>query len=292
MPSNICESIPATYMISGIEPVFCDISETDFQMDKAAAEKIIDSCPISILHYNHTYGYISREDNDFLKMIKRKRPSVFVVDDRCLCFPELSAGDDPADMILYSTGEVKCVDIGWGGYALIKDEVEYREFERPYSPDNLKLFQKHIKECHANGAPISDRIAASMWLELCTGNDDPDYFEKVMNKAEEVKKHKETINNIYKTIPGSLPAGYCDWRYQVLLENAGECIKAIFEKGLFCSNHYKSLGNGYFSDVATPINDRLEKHIINLFNDHRFSAEQAEAVAEILSDKAIAKKRI
>ena len=78
---------------------------------------------INILHYNHTYGYDSEEDIAFLERIKYSFPDVFIIDDKCLCFPEFLLNDTVADISLYSTGPVKCVDIGWGGYGIIKDNL-------------------------------------------------------------------------------------------------------------------------------------------------------------------------
>jgi len=191
-----------------------------------------------------------------------------------------------ADIVLYSTGPVKCVDIGWGGYAVFKDKLRYREYKIEYDSSDLAAFDKHIKECHHFSKQIDMRILLSGWLEISKsfqGN----YFDVIKSKSIEASDHKKILNSIYDRIPGGLPAEYCNWRYQLLLKNAKECIKAIFDAGLFCSFHYKSLGNGYFSNVSTPNNDYLEAHIVNLFNDYRFSSEQAEELAELLKRIAI-----
>lgn len=286
IPSNICESVPATYMLLGINPIFCDVSIDDYQLDKSCAIRLIKDKKINILHYNHTYGYDSEEDIAFLERIKYSFPDVFIIDDKCLCFPEFLLNDTVADISLYSTGPVKCVDIGWGGYGIIKDNLIYEENNLVFNSNDLIEFDKHVKKCHCNDSPVNKKILLSNWLEI-SSNYQGNYWDDVKARSRESLNHKLHINEIYCDIPGSLPIEYCNWRYQLLLENANECIKAIFEAGLFCSNHYKSLGNGYFSDVNTPNNFFLEKHIVNLFNDFRFSYEQAKMVAELLKIIAI-----
>ena len=288
LPSNICESVPATYLLLGIQPIFCDIDLSDLQIDKKAAKELLDSQEVSVLHYNHTYGYISNTDNKFLCEVKNAYPEVFIVDDRCLCFPELNFEESPADLLLYSTGNVKCVDIGHGGYGAMKEYVNYHEFHLNYSQLDLNLFDEHIKECHKNGNAINKKILLSNWLD--NSYLDNNYFELINKEMPKIISHKKHINEIYQNLPGSLPLGYCNWRYQLLLENSKECIKLLFDNGLFCSSHYKSLGNGYFSNIYTPNNNWLEKHIINLFNDFRYTEEQAIKTVEILKTHAVPKK--
>ena len=290
IPSNICESVPATYMLLGIEPVFCDISAEDFQLDKEAAIKALDDSSITVLHYNHTYGFKSINDDLFLEKVKAKFPGVIIVDDRCLCFPELDYDNIVSDIVLFSTGSVKCVDLGWGGFGIIKDYLNYREYQLKYSKADLVEFDRHIKECHREDLPISEKVLSSDWLEILT-EPQTNYFDLVKQRTIDAKAHKNRLNEIYSSIQGSLPLSYCTWRYQLLLENAKECIEALFDNGLFCSNHYKSLGNGYFNDVSTPNCNYLESHIVNLFNDFRFSYEQAIKTTDLLKKIAIPVER-
>ncbi len=285
MAANICESVPATYMLAGIQPFFCDISLADYQIDKECVVSYIEKHSINVLHYNHTYGYLSDEDNSFLVEIRRSFPDVFIVDDRCLCLPEVDIGCSVADVVLYSTGPVKCVDIGYGGYGVLQDDVGYDEFPLNFEPSDLEMFERHIKECHKDPSVFNKDVLFSKWLNVSPVVQH-EYLETVKRKMTEVQEHKRMLNEIYSCIPGSLSPGYCNWRYQLMLENSRECINAIFDRGLFCSAHYMSLGNGYYSDVKTPNCDYLEKHVVNLFNDYRFTRDQAIALSELLCDIA------
>ena len=285
MPANICETVPAVYMILGMEPVFCDISREDWQMDRQAAAEMLEESSFAVLHYNHTYGYIGKEDELFLREIKNRYPELFVIDDRCLCFPELNMTQSPADLVLYSTGFVKYLDLGWGGFGYLAEGVQYSEYALAYREADLDEFDRHIKNCHRENRKADPRVMTSFWLD--TACERENYFEEIDDKIHEATEHREAINRIYARIPGSMKPGYHNWRYQLLLENTRECHDLLYQHHLFCSNHYKSLGEGYFTEAVTPNCDYLESHVLNLFNDFRYTLKQAEETAALLEKAAM-----
>ncbi len=285
MPANICESVPATYLKCGMEIQFCDIDSFDWQIDKDAVLKILSCDEISVLHYNHTYGYQCEDDYKFISLLKDKYPQLLIIDDKCLCFPEMGISNMPADVVIYSTGNVKCVDISWGGYAFIRDQLNYESYKLKYEQKDEIMFDEYIKLCHKQINAVDNSVILSNWL--CNDGEKKNYYELIEKKQTEIRKHKKEINAIYQEIPGSMGLEYCNWRYQLLIDNPSECINMLFNNGLFCSNHYKSLGNGYFSSLNTPNCNWLEKHIINLFNDHRCSIEQAKKTVKLLKQVAI-----
>lgn len=284
IPCNICESVPATYMKAGCEVQFCDISKTDWGMDFESAKTIINEKKIGLLHYNHTYGCISNNDVLFISEIKKQFPNILIVDDKCLSIPALSNTEN-CDLTMYSTGYSKYLYINGGGYSCMSEKYNYRNYITKFLPECEENFDKHIKSCHANHAPVDKNIMLSDWIPFEFS--DGDYFERMFAQKEKTDAHKKMINEVYSVIPGSLPMEYNNWRYNLLLENAEECRKELFENGLFCSYHYMSLGNGYFSSEKTPNADYLEKHVINLFNDFCYTREQAEKTAELLKNKVV-----
>ncbi len=284
IPCNICESVPASYMKAGCEVSFCDISKTDWGIDLSVVKSIIKDKNIGILHYNHTYGRVSEKDSEFLTEIKKTYPNIVIVDDRCLSIPSLTNNDN-CSLTIYSTGYSKYLSINEGGYGCMSDKYNYANHLQNYIPECEKIFEKHIKACHTTHTPIDTNIMLSDWMPF--EFNDVNYFERIYIQKEKTDIHKKMINDIYSVIPGALPKEYNNWRYNLLLENATECKKALFEHGLFCSNHYMSLGNGYFSPQKTPNADYLERHIVNLFNDFCYTREQAEKTAELLRKKAI-----
>lgn len=290
IPSNICESVPSVYIKLGIEPVFCDISLVDWQVDKDKVMGILGENGADILHYNHTYGYISDSDDAFLQSVRSNYPNLYIVDDRCLCYPEFEVDNSYADLVLFSTGRVKCVDIGWGGYGFLSSRSLYKSYNLPFNPNDNHKFDDYVKLCHIDNKPFERSIIFSDWLDMNESEDI--YFKTVESKIEEVLKHKSIINSVYKNLPGSFPSEYNNWRYQLLLDNQKECYEALFNEGLFCSYHYKSLGDGYFTDDKTPVNAYLERHVLNLFNDYHYNLDQAKLTANILNDIAVPSKRV
>jgi dTDP-4-amino-4,6-dideoxygalactose transaminase len=58
-------------------------------------------------------------------------------------------------------------------------------------------------------------------------------------------------------------------------------LDRIFSAGLFASSHYASLA-GIMDDGKAPQAEALAATTINLFNDHHFTADQAEQVCKII----------
>ncbi|MBS6835635.1 MAG: DegT/DnrJ/EryC1/StrS family aminotransferase [[Eubacterium] rectale] len=287
IPANICETVPAAYYKAGLQVFFCDIEPDTFQPQKREIENLIaqfeGKC---VLHYNHTYGASLVNDKHFITKIKKDYPNVIIVDDQCLCVPDQWQVKTEADLSLYSTGKTKVVDLNFGGFAFMPDKWTYQPTVINYNPKCFELFEEHIKECHRNNQKVSKEILVSDWIENETKVQE-NYFEQIRRKLKESLEHKKQINSIYSTLQGSMGMEYQNWRYNILVENQAECLKALFDNNLFASFHYKSLGEGYFEDTKTPICNWLENHVINLFNDFHYSESQASKTVEILKRVSI-----
>jgi len=101
--------------------------------------------------YVHAYGDPFTPTEDFAG-IRREHPGLLLIDHLCLCVPNLEP--DPlnaADAILYGTGYAKTVDQGIGGFAFLRDGVEYRHDSFSYehqAPHRLESHYKHTIELH------------------------------------------------------------------------------------------------------------------------------------------------
>ncbi len=283
IPCNICESVPASYMKAGCDVVFCDIQKDNWSIDIEYTKQIIKKKGVQILHFNHTYGRITKEDAIFFETIKALYPNLIIVDDKCLCIPSFS-NEKNADITLYSTGYSKYLYVNGGGYGCMTNKYNYQNHLKTYSKNAEEMFNKHVKECHTKHTPVDMNIMLSDWISF--DFDDDSYFDRMFNQKEKTDKHKKIINEIYSEIPGSLPMEYNYWRYNILVENADECKKKLFDNYLFCSHHYMSLCNGYFSPEETPNANYLEKHVLNLFNDFCYTEEQAIKTTELLKNIA------
>ena len=99
-------------------------------------------------------------------------------------------------------------------------------------------------------------------------------------KMDAMIAHKEKLNAVYrKMLPSAiqLPDAYQHWRFNILTDKKNEILKALFAEGLFASSHYKSLSK----DCLIARN--LHEHVLNLFNDQYFTAEQAIRTCEIIN---------
>src|ERR1700690_4329818 len=126
LPANICPIVPITFFKAGVPIEFIDISPRTMHMDLEQAQGRLKTRRYGGLLYAHTYGDPSTPQ-DFFSLIKKQYPDLMVIDDRCLCIPDLVP--DPtntADVILYSTGYAKIVDLEYGGFAHLREDVNYQ----------------------------------------------------------------------------------------------------------------------------------------------------------------------
>lgn len=248
LPANICPDVVETLRYAGNPLYFVDIDAhmlcMDWQQVQAVAK---DAAAILAVH---TYG-IEDDFNEQFAALRAINPSIAIIDDRCLCMPELDEPNSTADMVLYSTGEKKQVELGAGGLGYVADGWNYDEVE----------------------VPENDVLTNETWT----------LDEKILlAKMDAVIKHKERLNAIYrKNLPASiqLPAPYQHWRFHIIVPNKDEILKALFDAGLFASGHYKPQAEG--CNVATNLYD----HVINLFNDFYYTEEQAIKTCEIINEK-------
>ena len=65
----------------------------------------------------HAYG--KKYDNkEFYRAVKSLDPNLCIIDDCCLCIPELADSlPENVDLCLYSTGYAKFIELSYGGYA-------------------------------------------------------------------------------------------------------------------------------------------------------------------------------
>ena len=86
------------------------------------------------------------------------------MDDRCLCIPKRSfEAHSPADVILFSTGYAKIVDLHSGGYALLRNGLTYQPANLPFNADHYVEIERTYKKA------IQERVAFAYhdmnWLE-------------------------------------------------------------------------------------------------------------------------------
>ena len=246
LSSNICESVVYTLRCAGIEIQFVDIQADNLCVDQSSVLQLASEA--SILLFVHTFGV---EDNfyEFFAKVKVVNPNIIIVDDKCMCLPDLNVDVSPADLVLYSTGAKKMVNLGGGAIGYIADQWEYEEVE----------------------VEPNEYLNNEQWL-LDT--------KQLYIKMDAMISHKEKLNAIYREmLPASiqLQAQYQHWRFNILTDKKDEILQALFAEGLFASNHYKSYS------LDCPIATNLHNYVVNLFNDQYYTQEQAIRTCEIIN---------
>lgn len=248
VPANVCSNVPETLDEAGVKYRFVDIDMRTLCMD----EKYVleHAKEISGIVMVHTYG-VEFGFEEFNQQLREKNPAILIVDDRCLCMPSFEEETYDADLVLYSFSEKKQVNLGKGAMAFVGENVKYEECAIP-EQSFLTNEEWTLKE------------------------------QEVFAVMDAAIAHKEKLNAIYrKELPKSiqLPEAYQHWRFNILVENKEEILKAIFDAGLFASSHYKAL-----CEHPAPVATNLSAYVINLFNDSYFTAEQAKMICEIINE--------
>lgn len=244
MPVNICSDVVDTIKVAGLVPYFLDIDSQTLCLDEIELMRI--SKDVQMLIYVHTYGLDNTVDMTFRKL-HSINPSIIIVDDRCLCKYSQVINTE-SDVVLFSTGPRKMVDLGMGGIAYIDDKWKYET-----QIDN------------------SGFLTESFWVF----NE-----EEYLKRETEVLNHKSILNQIYLSeLPAQikLPEEYQSWRFNIFVDNKKHILDTLFSANLFAGGHYKPICSGCKNA------DYLYEHVINLFNDQYYTEEQALKTCEIIN---------
>jgi len=283
LPANICPIVPITFLKAEIPFEFVDISPETLHMDWAQAESLLKRQKFGGLLYAHTYGETS-VPYDFFESIKEKFPNLFIIDDCCLCIPRLDADDlNPADVQLYSTGYGKIMDLNFGGYAFVHDNVNYKNILLPFTPHAYDEVERLYKQAiHQRSRFV---YQDSDWLDTTSPMPAWDeYRHQIETQLAQVIQHSSLLNAVYaEMLPAEiqLPRAYQDWRFNIRVKNQQRILDAVFSAGLFASSHYASLA-GIFGNGVVGYANTLANEVVNLFNDYHFTLKQAEQICQVI----------
>ena len=285
LPANICPIVPITFFKARVPFEFVDISAKTLHMDLKQAEALVTGRKHGGLLYSHTYGELSTP-NEFFTIVKSVDPELLILDDRCLCIPDLEPDiNSPADVTLFSTGYAKIVELNFGGYAFIKEDVPYRTDHLPFTPQDYEELERSYKEAVSNRTKFVYRD--TNWLE--TNAEIPawyDYLHQVESRLNNSIAHRKMLNDIYLNrlpVEIQLSPAYQTWRFNIRVKNKMRIMNAIFIAGSFASSHYVSMAD-IMADGQAPQAEKLADEVINLFNDPHFSIRQAEQVCSIIME--------
>jgi hypothetical protein len=210
----------------------------------------------------------------FLEKIKKEFPEIYLIDDRCLCFPDRTYSNSLFDLVLFSTGPRKQIDLGYGGFGLVKGSV----LERQNLTRSIKDFE-YVRSLIKELPEIEKwKDAAYLnWFEAKQYDHTEDYFNE-LNKSLTIQVlYKKNLKEIYyKNIPQEflMNEKYNDWRVQIRVKNKKKLLEMIFNAGMFAGDHFRSLGT-WFDKREFPVGERLEREVVNLFIDFNIKPDQA-----------------
>jgi dTDP-4-amino-4,6-dideoxygalactose transaminase len=301
IPVNVCSVVPLTFRKAGRPFSFVDIGESDLALDQNQCLERIrgGQGQVGGLLYVRPYG--AQEDVDgFFRAAKQYDPTLIVIDDKCLCPPDLSADrlSAVADASLFSTGRAKYVDAGGGGFAHLADGVPYHR-QAALMRDDASL-----PPASNSGLAGSGQRRRPMWenpaepaadetLDLSAPTHSWEAYERqVRALTRVVADHKRRLNAIYSAVIPEhvhLEARFQSWRFNILVPEPDRLIERLFAEGLFASRHYAPLGGIVPGAARFPRAERLHQSIVNLFNDRYFDEPRAERTAALVREHVLAR---
>ncbi|MEI7503512.1 MAG: hypothetical protein WCJ61_09530 [Paludibacter sp.] len=283
LPANVCPIVPLTLHNAGVSFEFVDIDNLTLCIDEQKCLELFSLNPKKYqgIIFVRTYGYIY-DTTDFFQKLRDVNEKFKIIDDRCLVIPDVDIKVENCDLILYSTGYAKPINVGFGGIGLLNENIIIDNYNES-GPSDLDI--EHFYKAALENNRILDSIPLG-WLDtrFYKGNIH-DYLETIEKEKNRAFKHKEILNNMYKDL---LPKDilmfdeFQNWRFNILVDNKELLLEKIFENKLFASSHYKPT-NVIFNNNRHLEAEKLYHKVINLFNDSYFTLEQAGAVCKIIN---------
>jgi hypothetical protein len=285
LPANICPIVPIIFLKARVSFEFVDISAATFHIDLKQVENLFKTSKYGGLLYAHTYGELSTPE-DFFATLKSMAHEIVIVDDRCLCIPDLKPMTTSADVILYSTGYAKIVDLNFGGYAFIHEDLAYQPSHLPFNSAHHDEIEKLYKEAVQQRKKFL--YQDSDWLKIDASF--PawyDYSLQIEVGRNASLNHRSLLNQIYTSrLPKEiqLPQSFQTWRFNIRVKNKQQILDAIFNANLFASSHYASMA-GIMADGFAPQAESLADEVVNLFNDEHFDEQKAQKTCNVILGK-------
>ena len=291
MPTNVCHFVPATILKAGAKIEILDISKKDLciNQDQVISALKENKKKYSGIIYVRSFG-VENDVTEFFTKIKTLKNDLFLVDDKCLGIPSFDKKINPlVDLELFSTGYSKYIDLGYGGFAKINDKLNYLKNPLEYSTQDESLFSEYFRNVVYKKEKVNvnklDEIINLNWLNSEDIIDDDIYISKIKNAIKSTKENKENINKIYNEFLNKnlkIENSSNIWRYNISVIKREEVLEALAEENLFASKHYYPLSK-IFESKKTPNWNLIYNKILNLFNDFRYSINQAKKTVTIIN---------
>ena len=286
LPANVCPIVPIAFRKAGQPYHLLDVEAEGLGLDREACLRHLEAEPAGVAGVLYVRPYGALEDlSGFFGSLRARGSDLLIVDDRCLCEPDPdgTAGSRGEDVILYSTGRAKPVDVGGGGFAHLRPGLGYSEGSLPFDPAAVEAVERAYQAAIREGRPF--RGSGGPWLDIRPPTDIPweRYREEVLRERGRVAVHRRSLNGIYSDgLPEAiqLPPRFHGWRFQIRVPAPDVLLDRLQENGLFASRHYASLGRGIFGPGEFPNAEASAASVVNLFNDRYYDRDRAERTVQ------------
>jgi len=121
LPDNVCPAVPLALACAGARIRFVDIDEDTLCLDTKKTTELAQQKDITGIVYVRTFGTDVSAADDLAKL-RKALPDITLIDDRCIGVPQthITETSGAADVILFSTGTGKILDLDGGAYGFLK----------------------------------------------------------------------------------------------------------------------------------------------------------------------------
>lgn len=314
LPAVVCPSPANATLYAGFEPIFCDVSLEDYNMDVSSLERVLSQYDdvVAVMPV-HLYGQPA--DMDRITEIARHK-GLYVIEDAAQAMGGEYKGRKLGalgDVAIISFGHTKILDIGWGGAVLTDDEGLTRRIREelknvPECPANINDMFAEYREVYYTIKPLAELnerlndlflslpfIYREMYLFRLADTQAECILARLDELEEVVQKRRDNAREYERRLqhPDIIRPTYSEngvpWRYTFLLrQNNQKYVTDRMRAGGFdISNWYPPLHRWYASGKAQdPSLFRnakvLGKHVINLWVEPSVTLRQIGRTCETL----------
>lgn len=288
IPSNVCPIVVATFLKAGRAIEFIDISVETLCIDEQKILSLLERSPNKYagILFVRTYGVADSFDSFFNK-IKNINKAVLIIDDYCLAPPDFDNYPLVADVNVYSTGYSKFVDLGWGAFANLKNEMPYLRTEAEFSEYDLDILNTSFRNAINKMQGFDFSLINTNWLNTGVPHITFEEYKKTTSVLlEKSKIAKQKYNHIYSSLLNKhiqLVPKFQNWRFNIIVPQKNLLLEKIFNAGLFASSHYAPATMIFYRSTAEN-SDLLYENVLNLFSDNCFDFERAETMTKIVNE--------
>ena len=310
VPSIVCPNVPSAVLYSGFQPIFCDVSKKDFNIDLGSLEKLLrGDRDIRAVIVPHMYGHPT--DLQRLTVLCRKR-KVALIEDIALSLGGRYQGKPLGsfgEFSVVSFGHTKIIDENGGG-AILFDNVgsrkkildEIRKLPNHILDERLREMYRAAYIALMPLARADQRLAGlyssfpAVFKDLyltrhfdaniigkiyAAFTDLPSIVEKRNTNAAFYKKHLTHPAIVHPTYQGE----GVHWRYSFLIKGDQqiEIAEKMRKKGIDVSNWYYPTHLLYSpGHTKLPNSEYVGAHVFNLWVNPEMTKEALEKNVEVV----------